>query len=62
METLLFSSHGTNIPEQAINKINPTVFRVTVFPPVLGPVITKEVKSLPIDISIGTTVSLAIKG
>jgi hypothetical protein len=31
------------MPEYAINKSNPTVFKATVLPPVFGPVITKEV-------------------
>ena len=33
----------------------PTVFKVTVLPPVLGPVITKILKALPKFILMGTT-------
>ncbi len=40
----------------------PTVFNVTVLPPVFGPVITKVLKLFPREISIGTTLSLSIRG
>ena len=32
------SEAGTNIPLAAIKENNPTIFKVTVLPPVLGPV------------------------
>ena len=56
------SSHGIARPEHAIHVKSPTVFNVTVFPPVFGPVINKVEKSFPKDKVIGTTVSLEIKG
>ena len=40
----------------------PTVFRETVLPPVLGPVITRRSKSLPKWMSMGTTFFLSSKG
>ena len=40
MATVEFSLAGINIPDWAINWIKPRVFKVIVFPPVFGPVIT----------------------
>ena len=57
-----FSSHGIARPEHAIQVKSPTVFNVTVFPPVFGPVINNVEKSFPKVKVIGTTVSLLIKG
>ena len=61
-KTLLFSLAGIFNPDIAINVIKPTVFKVTVLPPVLGPVITSVLKLIPKFILIGTTASLFIKG
>jgi hypothetical protein len=44
----------------SVNK--PTVFNVTVFPPVFGPVITMLGYSPPSSISFATTSSAAING
>ena len=60
--TLLFSLAGIFKPDIAIRTINPVVFKVTVFPPVLGPVITSVLKFIPKFILIGTTTELSIKG
>ena len=49
-------SAGMPSPLQAIHVRRPTVFNVTVFPPVLGPVITNVLKSWPSDKEIGTAV------
>ncbi len=57
-----FSSAGILRPLQAIAHNKPTVFKVTVFPPVLGPVITKVEKSFPKLIEMGTTLLKSIKG
>ena len=60
--TLDFSSAGIFNPLQAIQVSKPTVFKVTVFPPVLGPVINNVEKFLPSSMEIGTTLLLSIKG
>ena len=49
-------------PLQAIQVNKPIVFNVTVFPPVLGPVISNVEKYVPILTLIGTTLFLSIKG
>ena len=59
---LLLSFAGMCSPKHAIKHSNPTVFKVTVFPPVFGPVIINDLKSFPRFISIGTTESFEIKG
>ena len=41
---------------------SPIVFKVTVFPPVFGPVIIRLEKSLPNSTEIGTTLAESIKG
>ena len=56
------SSQGIARPEHAIQVKSPTVFNVTVFPPVFGPVINNVEKSFPKVSVIGTMVSLLIKG
>ena len=53
---------GTCRPLCAISVSSPTVFSVTVLPPVLGPVTIRVVKSSPIHRSQGTTVSRGISG
>ena len=57
-----FSSAGIFRPEQAINSSSPTVFNVTVLPPVFGPVIISKEKSFPILNVVGTTLFSSIKG
>ena len=54
-DSSLSSAHGTKKPLAAITDVKPTSLRVTVLPPVLGPVISKMSKSLPSLTSIGTT-------
>ena len=49
-------------PDWAITASRPTVFNATVFPPVLGPVITRVWNAWPIVRSIGTTVRGARAG
>ena len=49
-------------PLQAIHVSNPTVFKLTVLPPVLGPVIRRVEYVLPKSIEIGTTAFGSIKG
>ena len=55
-------SAGMNIPLSAIRVKSPTVFKVTVLPPVFGPVIMRVRKSFPSHMSIGLTVSFGISG
>ena len=52
----LWADAGICIPDCAISVSSPTVFSVTVFPPVLGPVISSVVYSFPILMLIGTAV------
>ena len=53
---------GICMPDCAISVSRPTVFSVTVLPPVFGPVITSVVKSSPIHRLDGTTFSGSISG
>ena len=53
---------GMCMPDCAIAHNNPTVFSVTVLPPVFGPVITRHLKSRPRCILIGTTLFSSIRG
>ena len=55
-------SAGTCRPACAISVNSPTVFRVTVLPPVFGPVITRVVNSSPSQMLDGTTFSGSISG
>ena len=55
-------SAGTCKPACAISVSRPTVFSVTVLPPVFGPVIISDVKSLPIHRFDDTTFSRSISG
>ena len=59
---LLLLEAGICIPDNAIAVNNPTVFNVTVFPPVFGPVINKTEYVLPIVRLIGTATDLSING
>ena len=61
-EILLLSETGSISPHSAISVSRPIVFIETVLPPVLAPVITRESKSVPSDMSTGTTVFGSIKG
>ena len=61
-EMLLFSATGSIRPHIAIRVSRPIVFKVTVLPPVFGPVMTRVLKSLPRLTSIGTTFSGSING
>ncbi|MCY1425332.1 hypothetical protein D9M71_411180 [compost metagenome] len=56
------SNAGTGNPACAINVHRPTVFKVTVLPPVLGPVMTIAVMSLPNSISLGIADSIGSSG
>ena len=58
----VFSFAGTGIPDNAINVSNPATFRVTVFPPVFGPVISIIFSLFPNSKFIGTTVFSSIRG
>ena len=58
----VFSFTGIGIPDSAINVNSPATFKVTVFPPVLGPVINIIFSLLPSSKFIGTTSSFGIKG
>ena len=49
-------------PLDAITHKSPTVFKATVFPPVLGPVIIRQEKSIPNLMLIGTTTLAGING
>ena len=55
-------SAGTCRPAWAMRVNRPTVLRVTVLPPVLGPVMTRVVKSRPIHRLVGTTFSRSMRG
>ena len=55
-------SAGTCKPACAISVNRPTVFSVTVLPPVLGPVMTSVVNSAPSHMSDGTTFSGSSSG
>ena len=55
-------SAGMNMPLWVISTNSPTVFSVTVLPPVFGPVIISVLKSRPSHMSIGRTVSLGMRG
>ena len=57
-----FEEAGIFKPEQAIKVSNPIVFKLTVLPPVLGPVIKSVEKSFPKVKVIGTTLFLSING
>ena len=59
---LEFSCTGIFKPLHAIRQSNPTVFKVTVFPPVFGPVISKLENLSPKVTVIGTTLEASIKG
>ncbi len=61
-DTSLPSPAGIISPHMAISDKSPTVFRATVLPPVLGPVMIRVSKLFPRLISVGTTFSLCIKG
>ena len=56
------SAAGIYSPQAAIKVNNPSVLIETVLPPVLGPVITSESKSVPKRISTGTTFCIGISG
>ena len=56
------SSAGIGRPACAITVQRPTVFSVTVFPPVFGPVITIVVISVPNSISLATDSLTGISG
>ena len=56
------SSAGICRPACPIRVKRPTVFKETVFPPVLGPVMTNKSKSVPSSMSIGTTFFLSNRG
>ena len=56
------SSQGIKSPYCVIRDKRPTVFKLTVLPPVFGPVIIREEKSIPRFISIGTAIFLSKKG
>ncbi len=56
------SAAGTCSPDCAMSTSRPTVFSVTVLPPVLGPVITSTWKSSPTRTSTGTTDSGSSSG
>ena len=62
MLNLLPSKVGINIPDCAIKIISPSVFNVTVLPPVLGPVMITVSISSANSIVLATTVSLSNKG
>ena len=53
---------GKKKPVWQSNIKSPTVLRLTVFPPVLGPVIMSVLKLSPIETSIGTHLSLGMSG
>ena len=55
-------SHGMFNPDFAISVISPTVFKLTVLPPVFGPVIISDVYSSPSSSVVGTTLSFGING
>ncbi len=55
--TWLSGEAGIWRPDWAIKVSNPMVLRVTVFPPVFGPVINTPWSPAPKPISIGTTLS-----
>ena len=56
------SNAGMLSPACAIRVRSPTVFKETVLPPVLGPVMISRLKSVPRYMSIGTTVCGSIRG
>lgn len=56
------SSAGGISPHIAIRVSKPMVFRVTVLPPVLGPVMTRVSKAAPSSTSMGTTFCGSISG
>ena len=58
----LRSSAGMRKPHCAIAQSRPAVFRVTVLPPVLGPVMMSESYSLPSEISTGTHFFASMSG
>ena len=62
VDSTLPSPAGTCRPHSAISVRRPTVFNVTVLPPVLGPVIIMVSKSVPSRKEIGTTVFGSISG
>ena len=59
---MLPSATGSISPHIAIRVIRPSVFKVTVLPPVLGPVMTSVLNSFPKLTSIGTTFCGSISG
>ena len=60
--TRLPSPAGIIRPHMAIRVSRPMVFRATVLPPVLGPVMMRVSNSTPKVMSVGTTFSLAMRG
>ena len=62
MQTRLPSPAGMNRPHWAIAVSRPRVLRLTVLPPVLGPVMTTVSMAPPIWKVIGTAVSLLSSG
>ena len=61
-ETCEPASAGIWRPDMAISVSSPMVFRHTVLPPVLGPVMTSVLNSSPIQMLVGTTPSSDISG
>ena len=61
-DTVLPSRTGGSKPHMVIKVNKPIVFKVTVLPPVLGPVITSVSKLPPSSTSIGTTFLGSING
>ena len=61
-DTRLLSETGSISPHSAIKVNKPIVLIETVLPPVFAPVITRESKSIPNEISTGTTDFASIKG
>ncbi len=56
------SEAGIKRPLMAMRVKSPQVFRLTVLPPVFGPVMTRVLNVLPSSKSMGTTRSRAIRG
>ena len=61
-DILLLSVIGSMSPHSAISVKRPIVLIETVLPPVFAPVITRESKSIPREISTGTTFLGSISG
>ena len=62
MASSLSGEAGIGMIDCTMSVSRPTVFKVTVFPPVLGPVITTIRASSPKERVIGTTLSSARRG